>query len=186
MVDCYVIDNPTGMSKTVPPTDYVLKPHSVYVAVVGGDDAEVAKAIWRKKDVGCDYNGNTTVKVYDDELGYSSPPEYQVTFMRPTPVPVKFSVTLVNSNSLPANAPEVVKRVVMDTFNGAGANGQRERIAARILATRYYVALGESEVADFLISVKIGTNATTEDILQLGIDQIPTLEESGITVRLQN
>lgn len=186
VVDCYVMDNPTGMAKTIPPTDYVLKPHSVYVAVVGGDDAEVAKAIWRKKDVGCDYNGNTTVKVYDDELGYSSPPEYQVTFMRPSPVPVKFSVTLVNSNSLPANAPEVVKRVIMDTFNGAGENGQRERIAARILATRYYVALGDSEVSDFLISVKLGTNATTEDILQLGIDQIPTLSESGITVRLQN
>lgn len=186
VVDCYVVDNPTGMNKTVPPTDYVLKPHSVYVAVVGGRDEDIAKAIWRKRDVGCDYNGNTQVKVYDDELGYATPPEYLVTFMRPSTVPVKFSVTLVNSPSLPANAQNIVKQVVLDTFNGAGSDGQRERIAARILATRYYVALGESEVAEFLISVKIGINAAIDDILQLGIDQVPTLEASDIVVRLQN
>lgn len=184
VVDCYVVDNPTGLSKVVPPTHYVLKPHSVYVAVVGGDDKDIAKAIWRKKDVGCDYNGNTTVLVYDDEAGYSAPPQYEVTFNRPTPTPVKFHVQLIDSLSLPADAPTVAKQCVMDTFNGKGEDGLRERIASRILATRYYIALSETTVADFLASVKLGFDSPTQDLITLGIDQVPTLELSDITVEI--
>lgn len=182
VVDCYVMDNPLGTSRSVAPTDYVLKPHSVYVAVVGGDDKDVATAIWRKKDVGCDYNGNTTVTIYDEDTGYSSPPEYQVTFMRPSPRPVKFYVRLINSQSLPADAPEVVRQRIVETFSGAGENGARERIGARIMATRYYIALSDTRVADFLVSVKVGFTAPSGDSIQIGIDQVPTLAPSDITV----
>ena len=53
-------------------------PHSVYVAAVGGADAGVAAAIWRKKDVGCDYNGNTSVTVTDSCTATPSRPIRQV------------------------------------------------------------------------------------------------------------
>lgn len=185
VVDCYVIDNPTGMPTAIAPTDYVLKPHSVYVAVLGGDENEVAKAIWRKKDVGCDYNGNTTVRVYDDELGYSAPPAYDVSFQRPSPVPVKFLVTIVSSDAVPVNGVDIVKRTILDTFNGAGDDGQRERIAARILATRYYVALGKTIMSDFVVNVKVGLTTPNADLVNIGIDQVPTLDAADITVVTQ-
>lgn len=185
VVDCYVIDNPTGMPTTVAPTNYTLKPHSIYVAVLGGDENEVAKAIWRKKDVGCDYNGNTTVRVYDDELGYSAPPAYDVSFQRPSPVPVKFLVTVVSSDAVPVNGVDIVKRTILDTFNGAGDDGQRERIAARILATRYYVALGKTVMSDFVVNVKVGLATPNADLVNIGIDQVPTLDAADISVVTQ-
>lgn len=160
-------------------TNYPLAPHSVYVAAVGGTDDEVAAAIWRKKDTGCDYNGNTTVTVVDD-AGYSYPqPSYTVKFERPAALPIKFAVTLVNDASLPSNIVQLVKDAIIARFNGADGT-TRERIGALILASRYYgVASNVS-----LISVLIGTVTPTLSQVAVGIDQKPTLSASDISVTL--
>ena len=44
VIAAYVTDNKTNVNKTV--DGYSLKPHSVYVAVLGGDDDDIAKAIY--------------------------------------------------------------------------------------------------------------------------------------------
>lgn len=183
VLDVYVKDNPSGNTVNTGPTNYPILPHSVYVAVVGGTDAEVAAAIWRKKDTGCDYNGNTTVTVTDD-AGYSYPqPTYTVKFERPAALPVLFAVSLVDDPSLPSDIVQRVKAAIIARFNGADGT-TRERIGSLILASRYYGAVVAVASNVSLISVLIGTATPTLSQVAVGIDQKPTLSEADISVTL--
>ena len=65
VTDAYVYENVTDSPIFVGSTNYELIPHSVYVGVLGGNAQQIADAIWTKKDLGCDMNGNTTETVYD-------------------------------------------------------------------------------------------------------------------------
>ena len=183
VLDVYVKDNPKGDTVLVGSTDYPMLPHSVYVAVVGGADVDIAEAIWRKKDTGCDYNGNTSVTVTDDS-GYNYPqPTYVVKFERPATLPVKFAVTLVDDVTLPSNIVQLVKAAIIARFNGADGT-TRERMGSLILASRYYGAVVGVASNVSLISVLIGTVTPTLSQVAVGIDQKPTLSASDISVTL--
>jgi hypothetical protein len=183
VLDVYVKDNPTGSAVNTGSTNYPIAAHSVYVAVVGGVDADIAQAIWLKKDVGCDYNGNTTVTVTDDS-GYNYPyPTYSVKFQRPSALPIKFAVELVDNPSLPANIVQLVQDAIIARFNGEDGTS-RERMGSLILASRYYGAVVGVASNVSLISVLIGTSTPTLSQVSVGIDQRPTLTASDITVTL--
>ena len=183
VLDVYVKDNPTGATVNTGSTNYPIVAHSIYVAAVGGTDAEVAAAIWRKKDVGCDYNGNTSVTIVDDS-GYSYPqPTYVVKFERPAALPVLFAVSLVNDPSLPSDIVQRIKDAIIARFNGTDGT-VRERIGALILASRYYGAVVAVASNVSLISVLIGTVTATLSQITVGIDQKPTLSADDISVTL--
>ena len=183
VIDVYVKDNPAGTTVLTGPTDYPMLPHSIYVAAVGGTDAEVAEAIWRKKDVGCDYNGNTSVTVTDPS-GYNyPPPTYVVKFERPAALPILFAVDIANDPGLPANFVPLVKAAIIARFNGADGSA-RERIGSRILASSYYAPIVRVASTVSLISVQIGTVTATLQQVLVGIDQKPTLDPDDIEVTL--
>ena len=183
VLDVYVKDNPTGAAVNTGSTNYPIAAHSVYVAVVGGTDADVAAAIWRKKDLGCDTNGNASAVVVDPS-GYSYPqPSYTIKFQRPASLAVKFAVQLVNDPSLPSNIVTLVKNAIIARFNGADGTS-RERIGATILASRYYGAVVPVASNVSLISVLIGTSSPTLTQINVGIDQRPTVSAADITVTL--
>lgn len=183
VLDVYVKDNPTGSAVNTGSTNYPIAAHSVYVAVVGGADADIASAIWRKKDLGCDTNGNTSVTVVDPS-GYSYPqPSYSIKFQRPASLVVKFAVRIVNDPSLPSNIVTLVKNAIIARFNGADGT-TRERIGATILASRYYGAVVSVASNVSLLDVLIGTSSPTLTQINVGIDQRPTVSAADITVTL--
>jgi len=183
VLDCYVIDNPTNSTVNTGATDYPVGAHSVYVAAVGGLDADVAAAIWGKKDVGCDYNGNTSVTV-TDASGYSYPqPSYTVKFERPSALAVKFAVRLVNDPLLPLNIATLVKNAIIARFNGTDGT-VRERIGSVILSSRYYGAVATCAPNVALLDILIGTTTATLTQVPVGIDQKPTLSAADISVTL--
>lgn len=181
VLDVYVKDNPTGSAVNTGSTNYPIAAHSVYVAVVGGADADIASAIWRKKDLGCDTNGNTSATVVD-QSGYSYPqPSYSIKFQRPASLAVKFAVRIVNDPSLPSNIVTLVKNAIIARFNGADGT-TRERIGATILASRYYGAVVSVASNVSLLDVLIGTSSPTLTQINVGIDQRPTVSAADITV----
>lgn len=183
VLDVYVKDNPTGSAVNTGSTNYPIAAHSVYVAVVGGADADIASAIWRKKDLGCDTNGNTSATVVDPS-GYSYPqPSYSIKFQRPASLAVKFAVRIVNDPSLPSNIVTLVKNAIIARFNGADGT-TRERIGATILASRYYGAVVSVASNVSLLDVLIGTSSPTLTQINVGIDQRPTITAADITVTL--
>lgn len=183
VIDAYVIDNPTNNTVNVGSTNYPVLPHSVYVAAVGGEDDDIAQAIWLKKDLGCDTNGNTSVTITDTS-GYSYPqPQYSIKFERPEALAIKFAINLVNDPLLPANIIDLVKTAVLARFNGTDGT-TRERIGALVLASRYYGAVATVAPVVPIISIFIGTTTVDQSQIQIGIDQRPTLTASDITVTL--
>ncbi|CAB5155589.1 Baseplate protein J-like [uncultured Caudovirales phage] len=184
VTDCYVIDNPTSATVNTGVTSYPVAGHSVYVAVVGGVDTDIANAIWAKKDLGCDYNGNTTVNVTDTS-GYNYPyPTYAVKFNRPTSIAIKFSVSIVNNSLLPSDITTQVKNAIIAKFNGADGSS-RERIGAYIFASNYYSGITSLSPLISITSLQVAKGAgSLATSLQMGIDEAPTLQASDITVTL--
>ena len=181
VLDCYVIDNPSGNTVDYGSTNYPLAPHSIYVAVVGGSASAIAQAIWNAKDGGCNYNGNTTETVYDAR--YAAPqPAYAVTFNIPTGTPVYFAVTVTNAASLPSDYATLIKNAIVAQFNGENGNTPAG-IASMILALSYTGSIFAAVPGVSLVSILVGLSgpATLNDVT-MGIDQAPTLDVSNIVV----
>lgn len=184
VLDVYAYENTTNAPIQVGSTDYEMVPHSLYVAAVGGDTQAIAEAIWRKKDVGCDYNGNTTA-IVKDTSGYQAPqPQYNVKFQRPSALPIFFQVNIANSTSLPANIETLVRAAIIAAFIGADG-GQRARIGALLTASRFVGPVQAIDDDISILSIRIGLSdpATLDSILP-GIDQAPTVDENDITVNI--
>lgn len=183
IIDVYATENVSDNTVNTGATSYPLLPHSLYVAVVGGVAADIANAIWTKKDVGCNYNGNTTVTVTDPS-GYLPPlPTYAVKFEIPPSLPIKFAVQIATSPSLPANIVALTQAAIIASFNGADGS-QRVRIASLLLASKFYsgvVAIGP-EVS--VLSILLGSITPTLNSQLIGIDQAPTVQASDIAVTL--
>jgi hypothetical protein len=183
VIDVYAAENVTNATVPIGSTNYPMLPHSILVSVVGGDNDAIADAIWRKKDVGCDMNGNTSVVVVDSE-GYAPPyPQYTIKFERPDALPILIEVELADSPSLPVDIVARVKAAVIATFTGADG-GSRVRIGSRLLASKFYpgvIAIGP-EVS--VLSILVGDAAPNQTSLLIGVDQAPTVDESDISVVL--
>ncbi len=178
--DVYVTENTTSSPITV--GGVTLAPHSLYVAVVGGDDASIAEAIWSKKDVGCDYNGNTTVAVQDTS-GYSIPyPTYNVTFERPTATPIYFAVQIANDPNLPGSLTTLVQNAIISAAAG-GDGGPVQRIGGTIYASRYYAPILNIDPHIHILELYVGLTSSPTAVSQtLNINQYPSILAANISV----
>lgn len=180
VIDLYAIENVTDAPIVVGSTNYTLVPHSLYVAVVGGEGADIANAIWTKKNEGSNMNGNTTVVVQDDS-GYSFPkPTYDITFNRPTSTAYNFIVNIVNSSALPDTIEQDVQAAIAAQFNGTNG-GTRARIGSLLLAASYYGPVATCEgpsVPVQVLSIFLGSDFSGHATLAVGSE---VLTVTGVT-----
>jgi len=183
VLDVYVTENPTASSVTI--GSVTLIAHSLWVCAAGGASAAIAAAIWSKKAPGCDYNGATSVTIYD--TSYNVPqPQYTVKYQAAASTPIKFAVSVANNIYLPAGAVANIKAAIVSAFNG-GDGGTVARIGSAIYASRFYspiLALATPGTAISILSLKLGISTATLDSVTMGIDQKPTISASDITVTL--
>lgn len=176
VLDAYVTENVLGTS--APVGGVTLAAHSLYVCVAGGAASDVAKAIWTKKDPGCNYNGATTVTVYDTDGGYAVPPSYDVKFQIAAPLTIAFTVDLATNSFVPADAAAQVKAAILSAFAG-GDGGSRVRIGVPVFASRYYAAVAALGPWVEIRSIKLASGV---DSVSVDIDEIPVTSASDITV----
>ncbi len=139
VLDALTTENVLGTTAVI--GGVTLAAHSLFVCVVGGAVQDVANAIWSKKAPGCNYNGNTTVTVTDDNPAYSPPfPTYQVTFQIGISTRTLFAVNIANNPQVPADAATQIQNAIINAFNGT-SGGQRQKIGQTILASKYYAAV---------------------------------------------
>lgn len=178
VIDAYVTENATAIPVTV--GGVTLAANSLYVCVAGGASADVAHAIWTKKNPGCAYTGNTTVIVQDTNSGYSPPyPSYNVTFEIPTAAPICFNVRIVNSAQVPSTAQAQIANAIQSGFTGADG-GLRAQIGATLYASRYYADVASLGAWAQIISIKIG-NGVAPDASFTGAIAGTALTISGVT-----
>ncbi|CUJ79090.1 Uncharacterized homolog of phage Mu protein gp47 [Achromobacter sp. 2789STDY5608633] len=181
VIDVYVTENNLSIAQTIGGVSLV--PHSIWVAVVGGEAADIAMAIWRKKSNGADYNGNTSYTV-EDRDGYAYPyPSYVVKWETPVALPVEFAVQLANNPSLPSNIVELTKQAIVDAFNGSDG-GQRARIGSTIYASRFYAPVSMLGASVSILSLLLGDATPTAASLTVPINRRPTVSAADISVTL--
>ena len=184
VVGCYVIDNKTNVNKII--DDYLLKPHSIYVAVIGGSNQDIAEAIYRSLSAGCDYNGNTQITVVDPHTHAKE----KVTFMRPTQQNVYIKVNVFDKD-LPDDYENLIKNAVITNFYGqdeqieiAGEAVTRAIMGQDIYASRFLPSILNKNISS-LLSVQISLdNQSFSDYVHIKIDKEPYISSANITVNL--
>jgi len=184
VLQAYTIDNPLNVPTVVGSTNYPMVANSVLVSVAGGSSAAIAQAIWSKKSLGCNYNGNTNVIVYD--TSYSQPyPQYTVTFLIPTATNAFFNVQIKNNPQLPSGIIASVQNAIIAAFNGTDG-GVPAYLNSTIYSSRYYAGISAISPVVDILSLGLGFTAPTANAVSLpfGIDQLPTISASNIVVTL--
>lgn len=151
-------------------------PHSFEAIVEGGDDQEIAEAIFATKPAGIRSFGTENVLVTDDQ-GVA----HDVEFTRPTPIPIFVIVNVTKNTSFPADGAAQIKAA----------------IAARgaLLAIGNDVVSSNLKVAPFSVAGVIDVTAlfiddapapATETTVTIGTKQRATFNTANITVNLSN
>lgn len=112
VIAVYAVDNKKNIAETI--DNYSLTPHSIFVSVIGGENADIAKAIYDNLSAGCDYNGNTSVDITNE---YSGAVE-TVKFYRPDVFNIYVKVQIQNSASLQNDYENIIKQAVYNNFYG--------------------------------------------------------------------
>jgi hypothetical protein len=158
-----------------------LLPNSIYVAVAGGAEAAIAQAIWSKKAPGCNYNGNTSVVVYDTSPPYPPPGiPYTVTYETPTDETVFFAVTIANSTLVPANAATLIQNAIIAAFSGEDG-GSRAQMSSTILASRYYCGIAALGSWAQITALTMGSTVTTAAVMATSSISGTTLTVGSLT-----
>ena len=114
VIDYYGYNNNTAGSVTIGGVS--IAAYSIYICVAGGSPAAVGQAIFSKKGPGAPMTGSTIVTAYDSNPLYASPIAYPIAYQIPTPLQFVFSVTLVASGSIPANATTLIQNAIIAAF----------------------------------------------------------------------
>ncbi|MEX9651839.1 baseplate J/gp47 family protein [Providencia sp. PROV117] len=179
VIDCYVVDNPSDATIKVGKTNYSLIRNSIAVSVVGGDDNEIAKQILTKAGTGCAFVGNTAVTYEDIENFPYMPPKYEIKFIRPTHIPVEFTVLFEDKNLLTFQEKEAVKNAILDEFKAGRGKGQ---IAKRLIASDYICTVAQSTI-NRLLSIQVSRKGNaSENYIDFGIDEFPVLSAEDIRI----
>ena len=185
-----VIDLLATQNRTSAPVEdngVTLAPHSIYIAVLGGADAEIAEAIYNSVSGGCDYNGTTSVQYTDPVTGAVE----TVKFQRPETVPFQISVTIQRSAGLSSGAITQAKQNIWNCFYGLPYQAEnydtpaRLHIGETVYAGRFYcpvLAAGLSQI----VAIELGPKGGNMGVLaELTNAQAPSLDLDDIVIALQ-
>lgn len=168
-----------------------MTPHSIYICVLGGDENEIAEAIYNTVSAGCDYNGTTEV-TYKDPITSA---QETIKFQRPDKAAIAIVVNLRKSSTTPNDIIARVKSNIYADFYGEeypnadtgvthDANVTRVTIGEKIYASRFYCP-AISAGADQLENITIGRKGISQSSsVQILNDEYPDLTEDDITVNI--
>ena len=155
--------------------------HSFSCVVYGGDDAEIAQAIYRKKAPGIGTYGSETVTIMDS---YGT--EHDIKFNRPEDVETNFVVTIRTLANYDQTLTEEIITNVIGGFvedNGLGKAMIIGQLVGMCYAARPEIA--SSYVIQSISATPSGGSAVT-DILELNWKQRIVMGSGGITFQYVN
>ena len=185
VIAVYAVDNKKNVVETI--DNYNLKPHSIFVSVIGGENADIAKAIYDNLSAGCDYNGNTTIQITNE---YTQAVE-EVIFYRPAAYNVFVKVQIQNNASLPDNYEDIIKEAVYNNFYGLDTetiiNNEhllRIKMNDNLYSSRFTPSILNAGLANVL-TVQLSIDGETwTNSLHMPITSNPTLDQNNISVEV--
>jgi hypothetical protein len=186
VLDAYVWSNRTAATVNKGTTSFPVLAHSIFICVYGGADEDVAESIFQTYNPGANMNGSTHFTVYDNENYLPPYPEYDMQWQKATPARVYFNVELDSSLNPPSDITSQVKTMIANVFNGGYEGIGKARIGSTINAGKYYapvISISPDTVG--ILSLEVSLDGTTfGPAATMGIDQVPTIQESDINVTL--
>ena len=150
----------------------VMAPHSIYLAILGGEDKTIARVIAQQKTLGAATNGNTTVSYLDKDIGYT----YQYLIQRPAQVELRVLVTYANTLYTPVDAQSRMVALIME-YVAANPFKIGQTITGADLAN----ALKTYDVID-LLSVEVAINSSRyTSYVRTTLNEIAGLTAANIT-----
>lgn len=184
VIAVYAVDNKKNIAETI--DNYSLTPHSIFVSVIGGENADIAKAIYDNLSAGCDYNGNTSVDITNE---YSGAVE-TVKFYRPTQFNIYVKVQIQNNASLPDDYENIIKQAVYNNFYGLDdlkINNEpllRLKMNDDLYSSRFTPSILNAGIANVL-TVQLSLDGSTwVNNVHIPITANPTLDQSNITIEV--
>ena len=184
VIAVYAVDNKKNIAETI--DNYSLTPHSIFVSVIGGENADIAKAIYDNLSAGCDYNGNTSVDITNE---YSGAVE-TVKFYRPTQFNIYVKVQIQNNASLPDDYENIIKQAVYNNFYGLDdlkINNEpllRLKMNDDLYSSRFTPSILNVGIANVL-TVQLSLDGSTwVNNVHIPITANPTLDQSHITIEV--
>ena len=161
--------------------------HGVTVCVYGGEDADIARAIYLKKDNGCDTGGNTSITYVAEDYHNAV---YDYLIMRPTTINFWIRITLGTGASLTEASAAALKLALFQDFYGLNEQSGNARIglASTVYAARFYCPALAVEGSNNIQSIDIALKQTAPasgayaDVVTIRGDQEPTMALDNITI----
>ena len=181
VLSVYGYENYTNAIQTV--DGISIQPHSIYIVADGGEDADIAQAIFEHKSLGCGYTGTEEVTVTD---AFGTP--YEVAFNRPEYQPVQINVTVTApSTSVTADIQQSVKDAL-----SAWANGEISGISGLGLGVDVSPFEAAAAISDYLpdlfvnnVQVGLVSGSLGTSVLEMKVNQKATLSQDNITVTVK-
>jgi len=153
--------------------------HSIFVCVDGGADLDVAAMLLRKKSIGADWNGNTTVEVTEPNSGQV----YEVKFSRPDPIPIFVKVTVRNTSSF-SNVPAIVRAAMVEYADGRQEGETGFTVGADVSAFELASAVNRVAPTIHVQEVTLSTDGViySSDTIDITIEELATLLAGDIAV----
>lgn len=184
VIAVYAVDNKKNISETI--DNYSLTPHSIFVSVIGGENADIAKAIYDNLSAGCDYNGNTSVNITNE---YSGAVE-TVKFYRPAQFNIYVKVQIQDNASLPDDYENIIKQAVYNNFYGLDdlkINNEpllRLKMNDDLYSSRFTPSILNAGITNVL-TVQLSLDGSTwVNNVHIPITANPTLDQSHITIEV--
>ena len=180
VVDVWVKSNPTDATVNFGSTNYPVIRNSILISVVGGTDYDIAWQALVKAGTGCSFNGNTEVTVYDTDTFPVDAPDYQVKFLRPSTVTVKYRVKVEDIAAMSYQDEQAIKNAILDSLK---TGKTRARIAQNIRAAQYFpVVINATNLSIVDVEISVNGGTTWVNAAQLGVDQFPNTTAFDVTV----
>lgn len=140
-----------------------LPPHSVTFTVEGGDDEEVAQAIYNKKTPGCYTNGTTEVQIMSESGNVDT-----IRFYRPTYVPIYASVSVRKLSGWNDELEDRIKQNIVDYIEGLNVT---EDVLISMVWSASITAMDDVKNPQYTVTaVTIGTSSGSLGSNDIDID----------------
>lgn len=150
-----------------------INPHSICIVVEGGDDNDIANAIFSSRATGCGMMGDVSVVIsYNGLL-------YEVNFYRPKYIILKAEVILLEKKEPPSNFEDLIKNNLANYINKLKIG---ELITQPSLTQNLYNEL----VGFYIKEVKFGLKSGTlgYNPIQLKLNEMAVISKGDISVRV--
>ena len=171
-----ILENDTNTG----PDDNGLPAHSISAIVQGGQDKDIAEAIFIKKTLGATLFGNTSTVITDNQ-GI----ERTISFSRPTPIDIYIIVNLTTFENFPGNGQDLIKQAIINYSEGNLIEGRSLSLGDNVINSQLYTPINTIQ-GHTLDSLFIGTSAgpTSSSDIIIAINEISVFLEANITVNI--